>query len=250
MLSELKPYLTGLVMPPSSLLLLIFVGLLLLGRQRRWGKVLIGGSAASLWLLSCNAVSLWLNSNLLPTYPMASTQKLLASHVQAIVVMGGGVQIDLPDGVSQLKNGGLDRLRYGVQLSRATGVPLMFTGGKGWGMKDAAETEAAVAARVAKDAFGLSLRWHESDSRDSLENAQNTYKLLSAEGVKRIALVTDSWHMPRSLKQFERVGFVVVPAPMGQPTNSLDPILQWLPSPGALDISRNVLREKLALLIS
>ena len=250
MLSELRPFLTGLVMPPTAPLLLIFLGLILIARRPRWGRILIGVGAGALWLLSCNAVGLWLNSYLLPTYPMASAEKLRVGEVQAIVVMGGGIEMDLPDGVSQLKKGALDRLRQGVQLARATNIPLMFTGGKGWGTKNSAETEAEVASRVAKDAFGLSLRWQESASRDSLENAQNTYKLLSAEGVKRIALVTDSWHMPRSLKHFEKVGFVVTPAPMGQPTNSLDPILQWLPTPGALEISRNVLREKLALLIS
>ena len=102
---------------------------------------------------------------------MANAQQIRAAQVQAIVVMGAGVDMDFPDGVAQLQRGGLDRLRKGVQLSRATGIPILYTGGRGWGSKDGAPSEAAVAARVAEDAFGLSLQWQESDSRDTRENA-------------------------------------------------------------------------------
>ena len=250
MLAELKPVLTALVMPPTIFLLLIVSGLWLAWRRRRGGLWLIGVGVALLWLVGCSAVSLWLSRALLPSFPMANAQQIRAAQVQAIVVMGAGVDMDFPDGVAQLQRGGLDRLRKGMQLSRATGIPILYTGGRGWGSKDGAPSEAAVAARVAEEAFGLSLQWQESESRDTRENALLSYKLLAAQGVTRIALVTDSWHMPRSMLHFQQAGFTVIAAPMGQASGSLDPIRAWLPSAGAMALSTTVLREKLALLIS
>jgi uncharacterized SAM-binding protein YcdF (DUF218 family) len=251
MLSELKPFLAALVLPPAAPLLMLLLGLaLLMSRRRRSGTALVGVGTAALWLLSCTAVGLWLNQQLLPSYAMADARGLQSAGTQAIVVMGGGIEMDLPDGVAQLSNQGLDRLRQGVQLSRATGIPLMFTGGKGWGTKAHAENEADVAARVARDAFGVGLKWHESNSRDTRENAVKSYGLLAPLGVTQIALVTHSWHMPRSLIAFQQAGFTVVPAPMGQPTSSLHPVLDWLPSPRGLDLSHTVLREKVALWMS
>lgn len=251
MLAPLKPFLAALVLPPLAPLLLLVLGLLLLhSRRRRWGMVLAAGATAALWLLSCISVSLWLDTWLLPAYPMASASALASSHVQAIVVLGGGTETGLPDGVSQLSPGSLDRLRYGVELARASGIPLLFSGGAGWGSRDGAPREADVAARVAQDAFGVNVKWKEDQSRDTRENAMQSFRLLARERITRIALVTNSWHMPRAVGEFERAGFTVVPAPMGQPASGLHPVLQWLPSVRGLAISYSVIREKLALLVS
>ena len=252
MLEQLKPYLAAPLLPPLAPLLLVILGLLLLrSRQRLWGAVLAVAGTGALWLLGCTAVGIWLNTALLPAYPMASPGSLVSARVQAIVVLGGGTEMGLPDGVSQLSPASLDRLRYGVELARATGVPLLFSGGAGWGSKSDAPQEADVAARVAQDAFGVQVRWKEDRSRDTRENATQSYRVLAPERVTRIALVTHSWHMPRSVQEFERAGFkVVVPAPMGQPTSSLQPVLQWLPSVRGLAVSSAVIRERLALLVS
>lgn len=49
-----------------------------------------------------------------------------------------------PDGVQQLTPSALDRLRHGIELSRQTGIPMLITGGKGWGAVAESETEAIV----------------------------------------------------------------------------------------------------------
>ena len=251
MLGPLKPFLAALVLPPLAPLLLIVAGLLLLhSRRRSWGTVLAGVGAATLWLLGCISIGLWLNAWLLPSYPMTNAKALAAAHVQAIVVLGGGTEIDLPDGVPQLAPESLDRLRYGVELARSSGIPLAFSGGAGWAGRHGAPSEADVAARVARDAFGVSINWKESASRDTHENAMLSFQLLAPEHITRIALVTNSWHMPRSVREFERAGFTVVPAPMGQPAGDLHPVLQWLPSVRGLAISYSVIRERVALLVS
>ena len=178
MLPELKPYLTALALPPLSPLLLIAVGWWGLQRRRAWAHVAIALGVASLWLLSCSAVSVWLSRHLLPQHPMVQAQDFKTQQVQAVVVLGGGVEVDLPDGVAQLSRHSLDRLRQGVQWARVTQLPLMFTGGVGWGGRSNGPTEAEVAQRVAQDAFGWPLRWAESQSRDTQENAhRNTQHL-------------------------------------------------------------------------
>ena len=249
MLPELKPYLTALVMPPTLPLLVIFAGLALTRRRRRIGQTLAWLGALSLWLLSANAPAVWLHNTLIPSYPSAQPAVLQQAQVQAIVILGGGVETGLPDGVAQLKRSALDRLRHGAELSRASGLPIMATGGVGWGAKSASESEAQVTARVALDAFGIQVRWQESASRDTHENARNAHQMLAAQGITRIVLVTHSWHMPRSVKAFEQAGFVVTPAPMGHPVHNHTSLLEWLPSSGGLETSHAVLRERLAWLV-
>jgi len=251
MLAQFKPYLTALIMPPASLLLLLVLGWLMLHSKKRmvWGKRLIALAALSLALLSCNKVAVWLNEQLLPIYPMTNVNDALNFKAGAIVLLGGGVETGLPDGVEQLQTATLDRLRYGVYLHRKTAIPLLFTGGKGWGASNHFESEADVTFRVAKEVFGVDVKWLEGESRDTQENAENTFKILHAEGISKIILVTHSWHMPRSVKQFEAAGFEVLPAPMGQMTLSSAELLQWIPSAQGLKNSQTVLREKLGLLI-
>ena len=249
MLPELKPYLTALVMPPTLPLLVVFAGLVLARRKRRFGQAMAWLGALSLWVLSANVPAVWLHNTLIPSYPSAHQAALQQAQVQAIVILGGGVETGLPDGVAQLKRSALDRLRHGAELSRASGLPIMATGGVGWGAKTTSESEAQVTARVASEAFGLQVRWQEASSRDTHENAHNAYQMLSAQGIKRIALVTHSWHMTRSIKAFEQAGFVVTPAPMGHPVSNHTNLLEWLPSSGGLENSHAVLRERLAWLI-
>lgn len=249
MLPELKPYLTALVMPPTLPLLVVFAGLALTRRKRRIGLTMTWLGALSLWLLSANAPAVWLHNTLIPSYPSAQAAVLQLAQVQAIVILGGGVETGLPDGVTQLKRSALDRLRHGAELSRASSLPIMATGGVGWGAISASESEAEVTARVSRDAFGIQVRWQESASRDTHENARNAHQILAAQGIRRIALVTHSWHMPRSVKVFEQAGFLVTPAPMGHPVRNHTNLLEWLPSSGGLETSHAVLRERLAWLV-
>jgi uncharacterized SAM-binding protein YcdF (DUF218 family) len=70
---------------------------------------------------------------------------------------------------------------------------------------------------------------------------------MKRDGIRRIALVTDSWHMPRAIQAFRAAGFDVVPAPTGYPQVMRNPVLEWLPSIEGLRLSRQVLREWLGL---
>jgi uncharacterized SAM-binding protein YcdF (DUF218 family) len=72
---------------------------------------------------------------------------------------------------------------------------------------------------------------------------------LSAQGITRIGLVTDSWHMTRSVRQFERAGFTVTPIPMAHPGLKHN-LLDWTPNTDDLNTSRQVIRERLGLWVA
>jgi uncharacterized SAM-binding protein YcdF (DUF218 family) len=244
---ELKPILTALALPPVSLLLLAVLGLVLAACRRvRTGVSLAGVAIVALWLLACHPVAVWLNGALLPPVHAAKPEQL--ASVQAIVVLGGGTLPYSPEyGSGQPAATTLGRIRYGAWLSRRTGKPLAFAGGVGWSaVAMNMPPEAEVAARAAQD-FGVVLRWSDARSRDTAENAREMKRLLAADGVTRIALVTDAWHMPRSALEFARAGFTVVQAPTGFPAPQVRPLLAWLPSPDGLALSRAVIREALGL---
>ena len=249
MLPELKPYLTALVMPPASLLITILIGAVLIKSRPKLARRLIILSATALWLLSTNAFSVWLHNQVIPEYPLVTAQELEDSSVQAIVVLGGGVVTGLPGGDQQMSKTSLERLRLGAQLARQSGLPLAFSGGSGWGAKDISVSEADVAEKVLHDAFGIHLKFKESISRDTQENASNTWDLLKKQGIHSIALVTSSTHMPRASAEFKKAGFVVTEVAVGQPTIGSEALLQWIPSASSLESSQATLRELLALTI-
>ena len=249
MLPELKPYLTALALPPTSLLVLLFIGALLIHSKPKLAKRIIFFSVATVWLLSTNAFSVWFHNQVFPDYALVTAKDLKEKSVQAIVVLGGGVVVGLPGGDQQMSKTSLERLRLGAQLTRQSGLPLVFSGGSGWGAKNASVAEADVAEKVLHEAFGIKLNYKEPSSRDTQENAGNTWALLSKQGIQRIALVTNSTHMPRASAEFKSIGFDVAEAAVGQPTMGSETLLGWLPSASNLEISQSVLRELLAKLI-
>ena len=252
-LGALKALLTSLAMPPLAPLLLALLGVALAWRKRRVGLALVALSLAVLWLLSCHGTAVWLARTALPQFDAVTAAQLKARQVQAIVVLGGGLLTGAPEygGAPQPSVFTAARLRYGVWLARQSALPVAFTGGIGWaadGMQPVSEAD--VAARTAQQDYGFTLRWREGASRDTWENALLLAPLLRQDGVQRIALVTDAWHMARSVDAFQRAGFVVTPAPMAFTLPIESGLLQWLPSAQGLVASRQVLRECLGLAVA
>ena len=73
--------------------------------------------------------------------------------------------------------------------------------------------------------------------------------LLLRDGVQRVALVTDAWHMPRAAAAFARAGLAVTPAPVGYVLPVQRDLLEWMPSAYGLLASQKVLQEWLALAV-
>lgn len=246
---ELKPVLAALALPPAAPLLLALLGVLIACRRRGAGLfvVLLGLLAA--YLLSTHGMALLLARALTPQVAAAQLQQV--RQVDAIVVLGGGVDTYAPQyGAAQLRPHSFERLRYGAFLARHTGKPVAFAGSQGWAGNEKQEAEAVVAQRVLQSDYGIAMRWMEDRSRDTAENAGNTALILRPAGVRRIALVTDAVHMPRAVAEFQRTGLQVLAAPTAFPQPGDRPLLEWLPSAEGTELSRHVMREWLARLVS
>jgi uncharacterized SAM-binding protein YcdF (DUF218 family) len=253
-----KPVLTALVLPPLPLLLLLLVGARLMLPRRGLGWFVILVSVVLLWLSACTAVGQLLTTLALrPPAAMSATRvaelkaDVRAKRPVAIVVLGGGLHPLAPEyGVSGLTARSVERLRYGLWLSRETGAPVAFSGGVGWGEAHSAMPEAQIAARIAAQEFGRPIKWLEDQSRDTRENAARTVVMLRQAGIEHVVLVTHGWHMPRARRAFEQAAagtLQVEPAPVGLIPHQPMTALAWLPSAeGTLQV-RNVLRELLGL---
>jgi uncharacterized SAM-binding protein YcdF (DUF218 family) len=259
-LSGLKPLVTALLLPPVPWVALLFIAVLAAARRRALGVALAGLGAGLMWFSGSAAVGEALGSWLLQPPPalgdadIARLRRDAAAQPgrTAIVVLGGGREALAPEyGVSNLTPGAMQRLRYGLWLSRATQLPVAFSGGVGHaGRSEASQAEASeagTAARIAEREFRQPLRWVESQSRDTRENAAYTLALLAPQGVQTVVVVTDGWHMPRSLRAFREAagprGVKVIAAPMGMGVAVDHPVLRWAPSNEGLVRVRNVMRE-------
>ncbi len=238
----LKKLLAALMLPPTSLLLLAMLGLWLARRRPRLGHGLIAGSLAALWLMSTPWVAGQLIGTLEDAPPITGDE---LRRCQAIVILGAGVYANAPEYGDDTVNAlALERLRLGARLARASGLPVAVTGGapsggrpEGKSMREALATD-----------FGVEVRWVESQSRDTAENAALLAPMLAREGVVRVALVTHAFHMPRARFLFEQAGLRVAPAPtrfFSAPSDGgpLGLAGNWLPGINALRLSHFALHE-------
>jgi uncharacterized SAM-binding protein YcdF (DUF218 family) len=251
-LAAWKPLLTALVLPPFPLLLMMLLGARFLRTRRGLGWFLILLSFSGLWLTATEGVARWAQPLLLTKAAVLTPDRLLElkqeakSTRMAIVILGGGAEKFAPEYVdANLTGPSLERLRYGLWLSRQTGIPVAFTGGSGWAASEG-PSEAEVAAKIAAADFKQALRWTEIKSRDTAENAAMTVPILQADKVTKLLLVTHGWHMPRAMASFKKFGgtsMSVEAAPMGLARIDEVGPLDWMPSTHGFRRNRQVIHE-------
>jgi uncharacterized SAM-binding protein YcdF (DUF218 family) len=240
-LGELKPLLKALALPPTGLMLLVLAGVVLGWRRRAAGAALALGGLAALWVLSCNGVAVAMSHWLLP--PVVPVAQKDLQGVQAIVVLGGGLQPYAPEyGNAQPGPWALPRLRYAAHLARRSGKPILISAGTGWAAATEV-TEAEAYRRMLADDYGITVRWIEDKSRDTRQNAVFSARLVQRDGIRRVAVVTDAVHMPRAVRNFRDAGFDVVPAPTDFILPAASIVDDWLPSARGLRNSTYILHE-------
>jgi uncharacterized SAM-binding protein YcdF (DUF218 family) len=224
------------VLPPGCLILAAIAACCWAPRSRRGPPIALAA------LLTLYALSTpYLADALLRTIEPAAANPMADTSPGAIVVLGGGTYFNAPeyagDTVSERT---LVRVRYGAALYRATGKPLLVTGGspEGRGTGEARQMQA-----VLTQEFNVPVRWMEEKSRNTLENGRLSRQLLESAGIRSIYLVTDAWHMPRAQLSFERAGLHVVPAPTGFATSRPLSVLDFLPQSRALLDSQRYFHE-------
>lgn len=256
-IEDWKPLLRLLLLPPAPMLLLGLLGLALLGRQQRLGRLLVAVALAATWVVATPMFGHWLLQTLTRPPPMLTQQAVaaLAGRPRSVIlVLGGGRKLmALEYGAADLSELGAERLRYGAWLARQTHLPLAFSGGVAHSNSNG-PTEAAVARAALERDFGLSLRWVEDRSRDTSENALYSVALLQGAGIERIVLVTHDFHQRRALAAFARAiassgrPMEVVAAPMGARTAPEAKLRNLVPDAAGLARSRWALHEWLGRL--
>lgn len=257
-LLDWKPVVGALLLPPVPLLLVLLLAWPMRGRRPVAGGVLLLG-LAGLWLSLCQASGEWLerhwvSSPAITPGQVSDWRRTLAGRRPVVLVLGAGTQPYSPEyGEAHLPPGSMERLHYGLWLGRQLQAPVMVSGGAGWSAGEG-PLEAEVAGRIAARDYGRPLRWLETSSRDTRENARLSLQLLQREGITDVFLVTHGWHMRRALRAFADAaalggsGARIVPAPMGMAAAKERPVLRWLPSPEGYRRVHQVLREMLGTL--
>ncbi|HXY95630.1 MAG TPA: YdcF family protein [Steroidobacteraceae bacterium] len=238
MFVTLKMLLGTLLLPPAGLLLLAGWGLWLLARSRGAGRARGAGLALAvaglvgLWLLATPVIAEGL-TRLAERYPPLDLSHPVRG--QAVVILAGGSERTAPEyGGPAVGLELLERVSYGAYVARRTGLPVLVSG--------SAREAFAMRATLARD-FGITARWVNGESRDTFDDAQFSARLLKADGIGRIVLVTSSNHEWRAAQEFLSAGLVVEPAPVHVWAPHTHVFRDYLPDAAGLLQSTEALHE-------
>jgi uncharacterized SAM-binding protein YcdF (DUF218 family) len=236
-----------LISPLGTALWLLAIGLLLsqLARRPGWRKAGIGVAAAGfawLWVWSMPVASEGLRGWLENQAGPRTLDAMPAAPV--LVVLGGGVSGPrLPLRPDPDLAASADRMWHAARLYRAGKAQKLILSGGTVRTGDASEAE-AMQAFLLDLGVPASAMVLETGSTDTRGNARQTARLLAAEQVDTVMLVTSALHMPRARKAFEQAGLKVIPAPTDfEVIEAPADWLRWLPDAAALNGSARAMKE-------
>ena len=227
----------ALMLPPAGPLLVAVLGLAIARRTPRAGRALAWTGIGALLLLSLPIVAAWLAR----PFDRAPFTPAEAKGAHAIVIIGGGTRRNAPEyGGDTLGRLTLERVRYGAHVAKATGLPVLVSGGVTF---DAESSEAELMRAALDREYGVAVRWTEDRSRNTDENARYSAALLKRDGVDRVVLVAHAIDMPRATAEFAQAGVTAVPAATGLRSRTGPVFMDLVPSAGALLLSHDALYE-------
>lgn len=207
--------------PAVLVLLSLICGLLLVvagqrkGRPAKTGTFLLTTGIFILYLLSIAPVSNLLVYSLESRYKPPAKEAL--SNLDIVVVLGGGF---VPSGGFQNKaeasGSTYSRLFNGVEIFKQSGANTLIVSGRPPWPSSESDAEVmkdlALKLGVAPDKIVT-----ESKSRNTMEQAEEVYKILPSNRKNRIGVVTSAIHMFRADKAFRKkfLKDIVMPIPVG-----------------------------------
>ncbi len=233
----------SLLLPPGLFIIILFVVSCILWRKQEYRLATVLSAVAMIfYLLSTSWLSGMLINSLENKY-----SRLEISSGDCIIVLGGGAMAGNPSmaGEGTLSCAAGSRMVLAAQIYHQRPLPIILSGGQVYADSG---NEAEIARRELQ-ALGIPEQdiIVEDQSINTRQNAIFTCKILTDRGFKRPILVTSAFHMERSVLNFQKEGFEVIPFPAdfrtGQPQrfhwNKLEP------SALALENSMIFFREKL-----
>ncbi|AFY45970.1 hypothetical protein Nos7524_0043 [Nostoc sp. PCC 7524] len=179
-----------------------------------WKRPRVAAIAVSLSLivlLFCS--NAWVAKYLVRSLEWQNIPPVQLPTAEAIVVLGGATKSAFPPRPSVDLSEQGDRVIYAAQLYRQKKAPIIILSGGRIDWRGSGSPESAdmvdILTSIGIPAEALI---QEPDSLNTYQNAVNVKKILDAQGIRRILLVTSALHMPRSLKIFQRQGIDAIPA--------------------------------------
>lgn len=171
-----------------------------------------------------------------------------APRSDVIVVLGGGLGLPHSPRLYPDLGGSSDRLLQALRLYRAGKADhILLTGGNVF-PQPGLESEAYYARQLLA-LWGVppEVVATETESRNTLQNAEYSAPILKRNQWDEVLLVTSATHMSRSVLAFRRVGVEVVPFPSDFTAvhYSAPEIFSWVPTLGALGGTTQAVHEYL-----
>lgn len=206
---SLNAFAAAVVVPPLALAPITLAGALLGWRYRRTGLAVATIGAALLVLLAMPAIAGALLFSLEQGLPLTAPED---DPPHAIVILAADASHPVGAGSIGLGPFTLERVAAGAALYRSTHLPILVTGGRP--DEDDTASFAELMARVLVHDFGVPVRWEETSSTNTWQNAALSAPILAAAGIRSIYLVTHAWHMRRAIFCFRHFGITVTAAPV------------------------------------
>ena len=242
---SLQNLLTTLLLPPLLLLGLGLLASLRAARGHRGAALFAALCMLALLAMATPQVAAMLHASLedgidappeIPTAGPAMPRAIIILAADALITTTGASVGGLT----------LERLRAGAALERATGLPVLVTGGVlGRGQPPVAR----LMAHSLSEDFHVATRWVEERAGDTRENADFSAALLRAEGIGTVYLVTHAWHMRRAGAAFARAGVVAIAAPAPRRALPEGSWVDFVPRANVLGESWFMLRELVGLVV-
>ena len=201
-------------MPDSLLVLVLAAGAVALWLWPRFGRWLVTVSVAALLLISSLPIGIWLLAPLEDRFPRPEAAKL--SHVDGIILLGGAVQPGIMESrrVLSLNRHAERVVETSILARKFPDAPVLYSGGSA-DVRGERQTEAAAIAPylgalgIAADRVTL-----EGASRNTYENAVESWRRIRPAKDERWLLVTSAFHMPRAMAVFRAAGWNPVAYPV------------------------------------
>lgn len=239
------------ILPPRLNFLFIIVGFLISQHLKLAGQIIIAIAFISLWSFCTPITAQLLFNHLQYQYPQLQINKIVKKNPSAIIVLGGGSWTDPTAKYGyDLSIATKERLRYAAQLYHQTHFPIITSGGA---PKKTIPPESELMKKGLWDYFKTPVTWQENKSRNTKDEGMYMVPILQMHHIKTAYLITDAWHMPRSMHIFDHflknTGTKMVAAPMGYTVLlSKKKVSNYLPSFNALNMSITMMHEYIGML--
>ncbi len=241
---------------PLGLTWILLVVALVLRKKPTWQKTAIILAIAAIWI----GGNTWVADSLARNLEWQYLPPEEFPDAEVIVILSGGTAAPIYPRSTVEVGGAGDRVIYGAHLYHQEVAPhILLSGGQVPYFGESYPESQLMAELLNMLGVPDEAIWQENLSRNTYENALNSYEYLQEKGIDRIILVTSAFHMPRSVMVFERQGFDVIPAPtdyhitqeswarLWEP-NFLTQLYNFFPSASNLSSTTHSLKEYLGLL--